>query len=357
MLRAKCTNPQCPRRSVALPIPDLPPRQRTTGRLRAEAVAAVVADNASLGRAAARLARTFHVAASTSSIDRWKAQAAAAVDMGALVTRLGFSGILCLDEYQPRRARTYDQLAGDARHVRLIYAERVPDLYGRGVTEAFCQKLAGWGLQPHAVIFDMWSTFPRVVRRVWPQALQQYDHFHVKQWIAKYLKNALLHFRRSLEGPRWTLYREELWEHRWGLLKHIDRWGRKEHCLLPELLEVYRGTVVEQVVLFQQELWDLFDHSASVAEATAKRDALAAEAWWQSSWHLTQVMKFLTSRRFPAMITYLDHPEVPRCGQSETLISVWRQMEAAHRGFKAPEGRLTHLKLFQISHYLGGKFP
>ena len=39
-------------------------------------------------------------------------------------------------------------------------------------------------------------------------------------------------------------------------------------------------------------------------------------------------------------------------GQSETLISVWRQMEAVQRGFKTPQGRLHHLKLFQITHYL-----
>jgi hypothetical protein len=31
---------------------------------------------------------------------------------------------------------------------------------------------------------------------------------------------------------------------------------------------------------------------------------------------------------------------------------VWRQMEAVRRGFKSHRGRLNHLKLFQITHYL-----
>jgi len=55
------------------------------------------------------------------------------------------------------------------------------------------------------------------------------------------------------------------------------------------------------------------------------------------------------------MVTYLEQPEVPRCGQSETLINVWRQMEAVRRGLKGPQGRLNHLKLFQLTHYLGEK--
>jgi hypothetical protein len=30
-------------------------------------------------------------------------------------------------------------------------------------------------------------------------------------------------------------------------------------------------------------------------------------------------------------------------------------MEAVRRGFKSPQGRLDHLKLFQLTHYLGEK--
>jgi hypothetical protein len=52
------------------------------------------------------------------------------------------------------------------------------------------------------------------------------------------------------------------------------------------------------------------------------------------------------------MLTYLENPQVPRCGQSETLINVWRQVEAVRRGFKSSQGRLNHLKLFQLTNYL-----
>lgn len=63
-------------------------------------------------------------------------------------------------------------------------------------------------------------------------------------------------------------------------------------------------------------------------------------------------MEFFLSPKFEHMVTYLDHPEVPRCGQSETLINIWRQVEAVRRGFRSSKGRLDHLKLFQVTHYL-----
>jgi hypothetical protein len=66
-------------------------------------------------------------------------------------------------------------------------------------------------------------------------------------------------------------------------------------------------------------------------------------------------MECLLSDKFDRMVAYPEHPEVPRRGQSETLIGVWRQMEAVRRAFKAPHGRSDHLKLFQFTHYLREK--
>ena len=63
-------------------------------------------------------------------------------------------------------------------------------------------------------------------------------------------------------------------------------------------------------------------------------------------------MDFLMSPKFDLMLTYFKDPKVPRSGQSETIINVWRQMGAVRRGFKTAPGRLNHLKLFQVKHYL-----
>ncbi len=34
----------------------------------------------------------------------------------------------------------------------------------------------------------------------------------------------------------------------------MDRWGPKEHLLIPDMMESYAGTVVEQVLLFKEAL-------------------------------------------------------------------------------------------------------
>lgn len=355
MIYAKCLNPDCFHNSFALPIQDIEKYQRATTRLIQEGVSGLVEDNTTLERITKRLSRSFNTTGSKSALDRWKHKLASRYEFPEIIKRLEFSGALSLDEYMPRRGGRYEQITGDAIKKRILYIEPVPEFYGRGVTEAFCRKLAEWGINSYCVVFDMLTSFPKVISKVWPKALRQFDHFHVMQRLWHYLKNALVQFRKSLKGKRWELHREELWEMKWGLLKDMDRWNQKEYLLIPEMIEIYAGTVVEKILLFKEQLWDIFDNSENKAEAYAKRDALAKEKWWQDSWHLTRCMEFLLSPKFEYMVTYLEHPKVPRCGQSETLINVWRQIETVRRGFKSHEGRLNHLKLFQVTHYLNLK--
>jgi len=352
MVCAKCQNPQCAHKSFAFPFPGVERYQRATQTLISEAVAGVVQDNSTLRHIAKRLSRSFNTTGSKSIVHRWKQRLASQYDFPKILSQLQFSGALCIDEYMPRGGGRFEQIAGDAIQIRILYIEPAPWFYGRGVTEKFLRKLDRWGIQPYCVIFDLWTTFPKVVCKVWPETLLQYDHFHVMKWLWQYLKNALIQFRKSLKGDRWVFHREELWEMKWGLLKHMDRWSQKEHSLIPEMIQIYRGTPVEKILLFKEELWNIFDISRTKAEAVRKRNALAREHWWQSSWHLQRCMDFLLSPKFDLMLTFLEDPRVPRSGQSETLINVWRQMEVVRRGFKSHQGRLNHLKLFQITHYL-----
>lgn len=352
MVSAKCQNSNCSHKSFTLPIPDIEPYQRATNKLINEVVYGSVQDNITLRRSALRISRSFNTTGSKSSIDRWKHRLAKQYEFPDIIRRLEFSGALSLDEYMPRRGGRYDQIAGDAKRRRILYIEPVPEFYGRGITKAFCQNLNDWGIKPYVVIFDLWSTFPKIVSQMWPDAWMQYDHYHVMQWLWHYLKNALVQFRKSLKGKKWEFHREELWEMKWDILRRMDRWGKKEHLLMPRMMEIYSGTVVEKILLFKEQLWDIFDTSESKDEAYSKRDTLVRQIWWKDSWHLTKCIEFLSSDKFEYMVTYIEHPEVPRCGHSETLINVWRQMEAVRRGFRSPQGRLDHLKLFQITHYL-----
>jgi len=60
--------------------------------------------------------------------------------------------------------------------------------------------------------------------------------------------------------------------------------------------------------------------------------------------------------KFPYRLTYLDYPEIPRAGNSETLIRTWRQIEKGRYGFRSQKGKQNHLKLYQIKQYLDDNF-
>lgn len=361
IVSAKCSNPNCSTRSFALPTPGIEKYSRSTKRLKVETIAGVVEDNSTAPRMSARLNRCFNTTGSQSSIYNWKQKEADKYDIKEIIARLGFSGILTLDEYMPKRADNYALIAGDAIKQRILYMEAMPGFYGRGygrgAVGAFVEKLDGFGIKPWSIIFDLWAAFPKQVRKVWPNVIIQYDYFHIMQWIHKYLKNAILQFRGELKREGYEDMRSELWEHKWRLLKNMDKWTSKDHEIIEELIETYTGTVIEKILIFKEQLYNIFDLSSTKEEAYAKRDALFQEKWWQNSWHLSKAMEFLMSDKFEYMVTYLGDHRISRSGGIENLNSVWRQIESARFGFKTDKGRLDHLKLYQISKYLGGNFP
>ncbi len=103
MVYAKCRNPACPHKSFALPASGVERYQRATSQLVQEGVVGLVADHPTLAWTANRCARSFNTTRSKSALDRWKHRLAKQYDFPATLPRLGFSGALCLDEYQPRR--------------------------------------------------------------------------------------------------------------------------------------------------------------------------------------------------------------------------------------------------------------
>lgn len=357
-ISAKCLNPVCPRKSFVLPIPGVEKYQRVTQRAKDEALNKNVLDNIPYHRTARSLSR-LNTSGTRSSLDRWKQKEAHRYDFKQIIDQMGFSGILSIDEYKPKRAQHYDLMAADAIRWRILYLESMVSspmragTLSRGSIEQFCWHLKAFGVNPWAIIFDLLAAYPKQVKKVWPKVVIQYDYFHVMQQIHKYLKNALLHFRRQLKGEFLEPFRQHLWENKWRLLKNMENWTVKDHWIIPELIEYYRDTPVETILMFKEQLHQLFNTCMTKAEAYTKRDSLSKEKWWQDSWHLSKIMQFLMSSKFEYMITYLGDRQVPRSGNMENLIAIWRQMEKVRRGFKTEQGRQNHLKLYQIKHYLG----
>lgn len=356
-ISAKCLNPSCKRRSFVLPMPEIRRYQRTTERVREEAIDKNILDNIPYKKTAKSLAR-LNTTGSKSSIDRWKQKEAEKYNFKDIIAKLNFSGILSIDEYKPRKARHYDLIAGDALKCHILYLESIPfsspraGTIGRGSIEEFCLNLRDLGIKPWAIIFDLLAVYPKQVSKVWPGIVIQFDYFHVMQKIHKYLKEMLINFRRSLKGEEWQFHREELWENRWRLLKNMDKWSVKDHEIISELIQIYAGTPVERVLIFKEQLFQIFDMNQSQEESYERRDKLFQERWWRDSWHLQKIMKFLMSPKFKYMITYLQNKRIPHSGNIENMIKIWRDMERPRFGFKTEKGRQNHLKLYQLRHYI-----
>lgn len=360
-IRAKCINPACKRKSFVLPIPGVEKYQRYISRVKDETINKGVLENVTYRRIDKALTRSFNITGSKSTIDRWKQEEANKYSFHDIIKAMGFSGILSLDEYKPKRARHYDLIAGDAKKVRILYMEsalfsaRRAWSPARGDIEGFCHRLKGFGIHPYAVIVDLCKAFPKQIRKVWPGVLIQFDHYHVQQIILRYLRQFLFGYIRRLR-KRSPLAAGELWEHRWRILKNMERWNKKDHEILTMFMEVYADTPVEQILILKEHIYEIFNLSISKKEAYEKRDKLNTETWWRNSWHFTKVIQFLMRPDFENMVLYLANHRVPRCGNIETLIRNWRQMEKVRYGFFSAKGRQNHLKLYQIKHYLKDKF-
>lgn len=351
MVYGKCLNPDCAVGSFALPIAGIGRNAKATDRLKSEAVASLIDDNSTTLRTARRLTRSFNTTGSKSSIDRWKHQEADKYQCKEIIEKLNFSGILCVDEYKPSRAETYDLIDSDGETGRILYITPIEYL-GRGLIKEHFLKLKSLGINPQVIIFDMRKVFPKAARKAFPGVLIQHDYFHVMKTIHWHLRNAMAEFRKELKEK--GFYTQDLWECRWIILKNLENWTSKDHRIMQRLLNIYSGTVIEDILVIKEQIRDLFLKSQDKKEAYLRRDELCSNPILKQNQHFDNIFKFLSTPYFEYMVTFLDHPQVPRSGNSENVIRVWRQMEKVRYGFKTAKGRLDHLKLYQISQYLGG---
>lgn len=298
--------------------------------------------------------RIFNTTGSKSAIDRWKHREADKLNIKEIISRLNFSGILCIDEYKPKRAEGYDLIDSDAKTSKILYLEKAYGL-GRGIVKEHFQTIKSLGINPWAIIFDMRACFPKAAYSVFGKdILIQHDYFHIMKIIHFHLNRAIAEFRRQLrEKGIDTL---DLWEAKWVILKNMEDWAISEHRIIEDILSRYQGTIIEDILILKQRIRDIFLESKSQKEAFYRRDDLIAENWHLKTVHFANIIKFLSSPYFKFITTYLSHPEIPKSGNSENVVRTWRQMEKVRYGFKSDRGRLNHLKLFQVSKYLKNNF-
>ena len=162
---ARCMNEQCAVKSFRLPTPGISARyQRATDRLIKETVSSIVEDNSTCPRISRRLNRSYNTTGSIATVDRWKHRIADRYDIKEIISKLEFSGLLCIDEYKPSRHKGYDLIDSDGKTSRILYIEPAEGL-GRGIVKRHFEKLKEFGIRPWGVVFDMRACFAGAAKK------------------------------------------------------------------------------------------------------------------------------------------------------------------------------------------------
>jgi len=242
MVNVRCMNKACKRRTFNLPVKGISKLSRSTDRLRSEAIAGIVQDNSSLPRISARLRRSFNTTGSKSTIQRWIEKEADKYQFKDIVPKLGFSGILCLDEYWPRRSNTCELISSDRLTYRILYIENIPHHWYE-YAENHLKQLKGFGINPKAIIFDMWQPYPHTAEKVFPDALIQYDYFHVIKRVLYHLRRCLGNYMETLkEQNKKDLYRI-LWYNRFNIMKNTQDRTIQQNFSISYINDRFKDTV------------------------------------------------------------------------------------------------------------------
>ena len=357
IVRVRC--PVC-KKPFPLPTPkSLPKHTRVTPRGRDFALSLIVKTNGSLDTSCSVTEEFANLKIPRTTLHRWKMSSAGNVTHKEIVDQLGFSGVLCVDEFRPSRDKVFDLFASDRLKGRILYLDETDDknaVCGE-CTKKFYEKLKFFGISPWGIIADMGGGIMKGAKEVYPHALYQYDYFHVMQSIHEKL-------RKEIRSVWWKARKEKqhekasfLWDTQWTLLRNFEKWTLADEERWDALGYIFPGTMIARLPAFKQELRDIFDESRDSKEAIERRDA------WVSHWktslqgspYLQKIVALMMSYLFPPMIVYLDHPKLPRTTNAETMIRNYRHMEKARYGFGSILGRQNHLKLYQLKNYLAQK--
>ncbi len=357
IIRVRC--PSC-KKPFALPPPiAIASSARTTDRSCDLALTLLVKTNGSLQGSGDVAHDLTHLHLPRATLHDWKQSAVTGIPFRTIIKQLGFSGVLSVDEFRPKRSKTFDLFATDRIKGRILFLDETTDRYAISGTSAtrFFQQLQALSVTPRAIIADLAGGIAKGARTVFPDAHYQYDYFHVSRAIHEKLRLEIRFVWWQLQQERCTDAAALLWDAQWALLRNGESWTPRDDERWDAVTHRFPGTIIARLPAFKQELRDIFDASRSTTEAFQRRAAWIAH--WQSSLttakYLPKIVALMTSPLFPAMVTYLDHPWIPRTTNAETLIRTYRKMEKARYGFGSLTGRQNHLKLYQLKHYLAQK--
>lgn len=303
----------------------------------------------------------YGVQTSVSALERWKTSEAEALpSVGQLIKMLNEKKkitALHLDEYKATGTKSWELAVRD-EHGRLLFSVRLKRRDAWHI-KAILRWFRMLGLEIKLFYVDFWLAYPPAIKAIYPQAEIQYDFFHVIQNIHRHLYKALTAYRKAFRKAKTDKQQAEirkqlhkkLWQHRYLLFTNEENLSDEQRQILDELLQEHADTVVEQIVLFRQQIRVIFNDCDTFAEAVEHLAVLILDGWADLSNHFGKIMKFLQDH-IENMLTYLRKPDVRRNSLSECTVRSLRRIEKIRQGFKKHKGRVNHLKLLQWRRYL-----
>jgi transposase-like protein len=358
----------------------------------------------------------FHLEVTKSSLDRWVKECAAQLpDAGGMaralhqdkpITEASFDEIFAKGQC-PKRCT----LVLRDEHGRIFAVKQVEERNTKTVA-AFLEEVKGWGLAFKVFYVDGCEAYRAAIAEVFPQAVVQYDYFHVIQNIWRKLWKAVVARRKELkaqaespqttppateakadaespqttppateakadaESPQTTPPATEakadaeppqttppvtttqvlglakrIWEHRYVFFKRDEHLTPKEKQELPLLLQ--EEPFLARVRGFVKDVWDLFQRDQTEQDAERKLAALKTQVAAEPKSPFAKSVAFLESR-FSDMVAFLRHPTfVRRNSLAETGIRCLRRLEQGHDGFRGAAGLDRYLRLYQAVKYCG----
>jgi len=360
-IRASYLNDAGEFRTCMIPIPGIHTKRLVTDDVLEMMLYLNVDCNHSLPMTATMLHDMYGVTTSVSALERWKNHEADRVpSIGQLIQYLHAKKpitALHVDEYKATGTKSWELVIRD-EHGRLLFSIRLKHRDARQI-QAILRWFRILGLDIAIIYVDFWLAYPPALKAVYPKADIQYDFFHVMHNIHRHLTKALTAYRKAFKAAgsdsehaeaRDALHKK-LWHNRYLLFTNEENVTDTQRAILDELLTEHAGTIVEQIVMFRQQLRTIFNECDTFAEALEFLAVMLLDGWAEVSPRFGKVMSFLRDH-FESMLTYLRKPNVQRNSLAECTVRSLRRIERVRQGFKTQKGRVRHLKLLQWRQYV-----
>ncbi len=341
-------------------------RKCTTVAIRASILLAVMA-GIGLRGVCLLMQMLFHLEVSKSSLDRWVKECAAQLPGSSGMAKLlnadkqiteGHFDEIFAKGKRPKRCT----LVLRDEHGR-IFAAREVDTRDEKTVALFLNDVKNWGIDIQRFFVDGCDAYQKAINIVFPNAVIQYDYFHIVQTIFKKLRHAFVIHRRDVKkrsnevttpfyAAKLEALAKKLWKKRGLIFKNPDNITPEEHEELVALMGEDR--FVDTLRSFMLRVWNIFRNSQDdfVAHLALAHLKQHEEVQKDPKSAFGKSVTFL-EERFNDMIAFLRHPGLKRNSLAETGIRCLRRLERGHDGFRGETGLDCYLRTYQAIKYCG----